>query len=317
MEKIGILKLLKVIPLALKLIKELISFKPNIVYFSLSPLGNAFKRDLLFVSILKAFRCNIIYHLHLKGVRDVQSPIINALYRYAFTNTSVICLSATLANDIEQVKSNAKIFICANGVDTSSLSLTPSPSCNNRTIKLLFLSNLLPLKGIKLYLDAAAKLIADKQNIEINIAGPFNDRYTKAELNSFLLAHPLLAKVTKVHGSVTGVTKWKLLNDCDVLVHPTFNDAFPLVILEAMAAGCLIVSTKQGGIPDMLNNKSFGFLLDETTVECLFEKLTYLLLHVAQFSTWSKDAIQEFNRHYTIRDFENRLIAIFEATHQL
>jgi glycosyltransferase involved in cell wall biosynthesis len=317
MQRNSFFKFFKVIPITINLIWKLLYFRPSVVYFTLSPIGNAFKRDLLFVTLLKMFRCKIVYHLHGKGINDVKSQFINRLYKYTFKNTNVICLSNLLAKDIQSVKSNAEIFICANGVDTENLTITSSSEKINRKIKLLFLSNLLPLKGIKLYLEAATKVIVTNSDIEINIAGPFNDKYTEDDLNSFLLSHPELARVTKVHGSVKGAKKWNLLNDSDVLVHPTFNDAFPLVILEAMAAGCLVVSTKQGGIPDILEGKSFGFILNEVTADCLTEKLQYLLKHVDDFPEWSNDAIQDFRRHYTISDFESRLVEIFETVHEL
>jgi glycosyltransferase involved in cell wall biosynthesis len=44
-----------------------------------------------------------------------------------------------------------------------------------------------------------------------------------------------------------------LYSRADLFVFPTFADTFPMVILEAMAYGCAIVSTPVGGIPYQVN----------------------------------------------------------------
>ncbi|HEY0141059.1 MAG TPA: glycosyltransferase [Thermoanaerobaculia bacterium] len=44
-----------------------------------------------------------------------------------------------------------------------------------------------------------------------------------------------------------------LLAGCDLFVHPSLDDAFPTVLLEAMAAGLPVVATRVGGIPEIVS----------------------------------------------------------------
>jgi len=44
----------------------------------------------------------------------------------------------------------------------------------------------------------------------------------------------------------------ELLAGCDVFVHPSLDDAFPTVLLEAMAAGLPVVASRVGGIPEIV-----------------------------------------------------------------
>lgn len=44
-----------------------------------------------------------------------------------------------------------------------------------------------------------------------------------------------------------------ILAGCDLFVHPSLDDAFPTVLLEAMAAGLPVVATRVGGIPEIVN----------------------------------------------------------------
>jgi glycosyltransferase involved in cell wall biosynthesis len=309
MQKNGLFKLLKVIPLTFRLIKELVIFKPDIVYFSISPLGGAFLRDSLFVSIIKLFPCKIIHHLHGKGISNVSSSILKRLYSFVFHNTNIICLSERLTHDIVNVKNNANLFTCANGVEVQEIS---HKSIKSKKTSLLFLSNLLPLKGINLYLEAAARLLNEGYDLEINIAGPFTNKYSEQDFNNFLLENSNIKNAINYHGSVSGVQKWTLLKETDVFVHPTYNDAFPLVILEAMASGCIIISTDQGGIPDIIKNKPFGFVLKEINSINLYETLVSVLHKKDFFQKFKNDSITNFNEKYTKECFELRISKIFK-----
>ncbi|MDR0463298.1 MAG: glycosyltransferase family 4 protein, partial [Pseudomonadales bacterium] len=78
------------------------------------------------------------------------------------------------------------------------------------------------------------------------------------------------------------------LEETDIVVIPSYFDNFPLVCLEAMAAGRAIVATNHGGMREMLQGDSFraGILIEprsevalETAIKSLIEnpKLRYKL----------------------------------------
>ena len=67
-----------------------------------------------------------------------------------------------------------------------------------------------------------------------------------------------------------------LFQYADLFVYPTLSDTLPLVILEAMASGLPIISTKVGGIPYQVN-QSCGVLVDSGNPQAIkeaFEQIT-------------------------------------------
>jgi glycosyltransferase involved in cell wall biosynthesis len=53
----------------------------------------------------------------------------------------------------------------------------------------------------------------------------------------------------------------ELLAGADVFVHPSLEDAFPTVLLEAMAAGLPVVASNVGGIPEIVIDGVTGILV--------------------------------------------------------
>jgi len=63
----------------------------------------------------------------------------------------------------------------------------------------------------------------------------------------------------------------------DVFVHPTHNDSFPTVVLEAMATGLPVVSTTVGSIDAMVDDNGTGYLVDPGDDTALRDRLERLL----------------------------------------
>src|SRR5579872_3009985 len=83
------------------IVRNLLNFRPHIVYLSLSPSGFAFYRDVFFVRIIRLFRPELVFHLHGKGLRRnaEHSRFFRRLSKNIFKNSHVIFLSEGLRSD--------------------------------------------------------------------------------------------------------------------------------------------------------------------------------------------------------------------------
>lgn len=80
----------------------------------------------------------------------------------------------------------------------------------------------------------------------------------------------------------------------DVLLLPTFWDGegYPGIILEALSIGIPIVSTYQGGIPEIVTDGYNGFLVEPKNVEQLISAIKKL--DNADYQTLSRNALSSF-----------------------
>ncbi|MEJ7569033.1 MAG: glycosyltransferase family 4 protein [Gaiellaceae bacterium] len=62
----------------------------------------------------------------------------------------------------------------------------------------------------------------------------------------------------------------------DAMILPSANEGTPVVVIEALAAGCPVVATSVGGVPDVIREGVDGFLVPAGDVEALAERLARL-----------------------------------------
>ncbi len=70
----------------------------------------------------------------------------------------------------------------------------------------------------------------------------------------------------------------RLMDAMDVVTLPSVMESFGMVIIEAMAMGKPVVATSAGGVPEIIENKKTGLLV-ERTPDALTEAITTLLRH--------------------------------------
>ena len=118
----------------------------------------------------------------------------------------------------------------------------------------LYMSRLNPTKGIPLLLEAWARL--RPEGWRLHIAGPDENGY-KADLDNVVKRLGLGPEV-RFLGAVEGGDKLAELARADVLVLPTYTENFGIVVAEALAHGCPVVTT-HGAPWRILETESCGW----------------------------------------------------------
>lgn len=284
---------------------------PALVYFTLTPNGKAFYRDLLYVAIMKLFRLRRLYHLHGKGIsKAVTGPLAAALYNWAFRGAQVILLSPALYEDAAQVVKRSQCHFLANGItDPWAGSYRPVVHRSGPT-RILFFSNLVVNKGLYVLLEALALLKERGILFHATFAGVWESQAVEKEFGR-MVQEKGLQKLIELCGPKYGDDKRHTFAGTDIMVFPSYNDAYPLVVLEAMSHGLPVVSTLEGAIPDMVLEGETGFLVPCKDPLILAERLTRLVVDPVLRERLGQAGRKRYCEYFTSAIFESNLAAIF------
>lgn len=316
-------KVFKTIEDMKNLVLVLLSFKPDLVYFNISLFGFALYRDALYATVFKIFRFKLLYHLRTQGVREQveKSKFKKLLFHYLFHNVDIICLSRALYQDIALVFDRAPIIvnngiaieefplIVNDGIAVEDFSQQLENNPNKKITNILFLSNYGIKKGINELLSALRVLKQSKCKFKAKLIGKDFD-YTANVLRKKIALMELDLDI-EVVGPLYGEEKHQALHEADIFVLPTYFEAFPGVILEAMQFGLPVVSTWEGAIPEIVDNGKTGLLVEKKNSEALAQALTVLVNDPVVREKMGQEGQQKFFQNFTLETFEKNMVAVF------
>jgi glycosyltransferase involved in cell wall biosynthesis len=102
-----------------------------------------------------------------------------------------------------------------------------------------------------------------------------------------------------------------LYRRADLFVFPTRSDVFPLVTLEALAAGTPVVSTTVGGVPEQITQDT-GVLVSPEQPKELAEAVNELLANTDRRATMGDAAIARSKNKYSWDSVAQKTIEIYE-----
>ena len=201
-------------------------------------------------------------------------------------------------SDKQWKKIEDKVRIIPMGVDTalfdkeqeSGNSLKEMLGYSGRNI-LLFIGRVVEKKGINYILEALKEYINIDPSVLLVVAGDGPD----------IDVLKTTAKLLQVDGHVDfvgytmGQKKINLFRICDVVLLPSIitddgdAEGFPVVLMEAMAAGKICIATDVSGADDIIENEISGFIIKQKSAEAILNSL----MRVQELSLNEKAGIKE------------------------
>ena len=172
----------------------------------------------------------------------------------------ILACSLDEGNKLKKMFPSKCVATIENGIDPEFL-YKPSLKTNTNNVKiLLFLSQIIPLKGLDRLVEIIHEIGKEAfYGWELHIAGynegSYGEKLAK-KINSLALSD-----VVKLIGPQLGIEKIRVYDNSSAFVLPTFNENFGIVVAEALSRG-LPVLTTQGTPWADLEKYNCGYWVD-------------------------------------------------------
>ena len=296
------------------LLKEVKKSNPQILYFH-SSTGLALLKDLLAIRHAKRKTgIKTVLHIHfaefskiMTGKKTIDSMILSLLKKYI---DKVVFLSkATLEEFCEHDLDRTKACVIYN---FSTIEFSPDEQKyaldrKNEKCRFLFIGSIDQRKGILDILEC----FADCNNpFELHICGGYKDEQTEKIVKRYIdsFKHSIIE-----HGYIKGEEKRKIFLESDVLILPSYSEGLPMVIMEAFHAGCAVITTSVGAIPEVVTKRN-GFVIEPGNKKQLSSVIKVLLNDSALLQQMKANNIKAAN-NFTIDKFICDIAGVCESLH--
>jgi glycosyltransferase involved in cell wall biosynthesis len=171
----------------------------------------------------------------------------------------VVAWTAWTRRSVEQAQPNARVIEHHPGIDLERY--RPAARRPRERPRVLFVGGRFAAKGGADLLDALAEQLGDSVDVDLVTPADVPER-SGVRVHRLGPSDPLLLD---------------LQQQADLFCLPTRADAVPWAVLEAMACGTPVLSTRVGGIPDLLEDGRAGLLVSPGDPRALHTGLQSLL----------------------------------------
>ncbi len=139
--------------------------------------------------------------------------------------------------------------------------------------RLLTVGRMASVKGIPILLDAIKSLLPNHPNLTLTVVGEGPERKDFEQHADDLGIHNNI----KFVGYQSQSQVREHLNNTDLFVLPSFAEGVPVVLMEAMAAGVPVVTTRIAGIAELVDDGQAGTLVPPGNTGALSDAIDDLL----------------------------------------
>ena len=282
----------------LDLTSKLLRQRVDLVHLHVSEKGSVLRKILLLL-LVKAFRRPVVIHTH-----GCEFHIFHE--RLSSTARSLVNWSLQQADCFVTLSEGWRAYYIEHcNLDSSRVVALPNPvemplaapdRTGTTTVNFAFLGRIGQRKGTFDLIRAFAAL-PNRANARLWLAG---DGETEAA--AALIASLGLRNTVRLLGWVNEKQRADVLAAAEVFVLPSYNEALPMAMLEAMAAALPVISTPVGGIAEFVTDGDEGYLISPGDVEMLSRAMEQLIASPARrraMGERARDRIRPLNlKHY-------------------
>ncbi len=284
----------------------LLKESPQIVHINTSFGMWAFWRDSMYLLMSKIFLKKVFFQIHGGKLNEFWSHsfyLTKILIKLIFKMPELIAvLSSVQRKPFTEIGFKEKVKVVPNTVDLSryqnknnnKAKFGVSEDC---VVVLFIASHFDREKGIMELLKAIPLVNKEYEKVLFIFVGGGKEEHSMLEF----CREEKLEKYVRFTGYLHSDTIIRLLHASDIFVLPSYSEGFPLVILEAMAAGLPIVSTPVGVISEIVKSGENGFLVKPKDHIALAEKISLLVQKGELRKKIGDNNIKKIDNRYDIK----------------
>lgn len=217
--------------------------------------------DLVTVFLCKMMGVQLVMHHHSFFYLDNYRYLSNFTFKIAGKRAEHVVLCKKMRETLQSRYQIKKVMILSNVV-LFPITAQPEPRYKLKTIG--YLSNITHEKGGDIAINLARSIKKNNLPLKVLVAGPCHDVRLESELS--LASDENLLQWT---GAVYGKDKVKFWEEIDVFIFPTQyqNEAEPLVLWEALAAGVPIIAYNRGCIAEQISVAGLAIQMNDNFVD--------------------------------------------------
>jgi len=244
---------------------------------------------------------SLVHHLRSSELRPAWQNFLYGLVERSYLKSvdALIFNSATTRGEVQAVAGNAKPHIIAYPPTDrfgSGLSreLVQARAAESAPLRILFLGNVIPRKGLATLLRALVQL--DPGQWTLDIVGSLTaDPNHAADVERRVMVTGLSSNV-RFHGPLDNDALRAKLTHAHVLAVPSSYEGFGIVYLEGMGFGLPAIGTTAGGAAEIITNRVNGYLISPGDAGGLAERLSALARDRTLLGNLSLSALERFRQ---------------------
>lgn len=260
------------------------------------------------LAINKLFPGKVILHMH----NDFIHSNLNNVQQILNCCKKILTVSGFIKNQILQVKDvEDKIHVVYNGININNF--IESNQKKNKDFCYTYVGRIVEEKGVNEILTSYEKLSKKYSDIKLIIVGSPKFKGTKD--NDLMKKIKELSLKFKDKILITGFVSYEnipnyYMNSDVMLVPSKCNEALATSVIEAIASGALLITTNDGGIPEMVDS-SCAYICDKNNLLKDLEKNMEKAYLNREFNEELKKNIKKRREFYSkerfVTDFFNEI----------
>ena len=173
--------------------------------------------------------------------------------------------------------------------------LIESRALEGGPMRILFLGNVIPRKGLQILLNAFALIPQDTWNLSVVGSMEIDVGYAK-KIKQSIQYYGFNDRV-KFYGSIVEEELKSVMLNSHIMVMPSYHEGFGIAYLEGMGFGLPAIASTAGGASEIITHGVNGFLVPQENAASLSEYISKLIDDRYLLIEMSDAALETYRRH--------------------